>query len=184
MRAHEALGLAAQGGGEGLKVQAMVHVAQILEAEGRLPETMSLLDEIVALARRTRHQPALMYALAYRGTILYWKREYGPAEEHFVEGADVAARLRHGFGFLVCRMFRDLCRARLGRISEALAGFAESADLPAATGTGSGSRAFSPTRDGCAARSRRSRGRPPSARKRSASLARTPRPRPRSRSPS
>jgi tetratricopeptide (TPR) repeat protein len=107
----------------------MVHVAQILEAEGRLPETMSLLDEIVALARRTRHEPALMYALGYRGTVLYWKSEYGPAEEQFVEGAETAARIGHGFGFLVCRMFRDLCRARLGRISEALAGFEESADL-------------------------------------------------------
>ncbi len=128
VRAHEALGVAAQGGGEALRVQAMVHVAQILEAEGRLNETMSLLDDVIAIARRIGHEWALMAALAYRGTVLYWKSQYGPAEEQFVEGAEAAARVRDGFAFLCCRMFRDLCRARLGRISEALAGFEETTE--------------------------------------------------------
>ncbi len=129
VRAHEALGLAAQGGGEPLRVQAMVHVAQVLEAEGRLSETMPLLDEIIAVARRIGHEPALLAALAYRGFGHYWKGEYAGAEEQFAEGAEAAARLRDGFISLACRMFRDVSRGRLGRISEALAGLQETTEM-------------------------------------------------------
>jgi tetratricopeptide (TPR) repeat protein len=128
VRAHEALGLVAQGGGEPLRVQAMVHVAQVLEAEGRLAETIPLLEEAIAIARRIGHEPALAHALAYRGLACYWQREYRPGEQVFAEGAEVAARVRDGFVSLACRMFRDLCRVRLGRISDGLAGLEETAE--------------------------------------------------------
>jgi tetratricopeptide (TPR) repeat protein len=129
VRAHEALGLCAQGGGERLRVFALLHVAAVLEAEGRLAECVSLLDEVVDFARRIGLDGALAGALAYKGTTLYWKCAYRPAEEIFVEGAEAAARAGDGFVFLCCRMFRDLCRMRLGRISEALAGFEETTEL-------------------------------------------------------
>jgi tetratricopeptide (TPR) repeat protein len=128
VRAHEALGLAAEGGGEPLRVQAMVHVAQVLEAEGRLAETIPLLEDAIAVARRIGHEPALARALAYRGLAHYWRREYGPGERVYAEGADVAARVRDGFLSLACRMFRDICRIRVGRISEGIAGLEETTD--------------------------------------------------------
>jgi tetratricopeptide (TPR) repeat protein len=129
VRAHEALGLSAQGGDEGLRIQALLHVAQVLEAEGRLAECIPILDEVVAVARRIGHDAALTAALAYRGTTFYWKSEYAPAERLFIEGAEAAARARDGFVFLCCRMFRDLCRMRLGLISDALTGFQETTEI-------------------------------------------------------
>jgi tetratricopeptide (TPR) repeat protein len=129
VRAHEALGLAAQGGGEPLRVQALVHVAQVLEADGRLSETIPLLDDTIAAARKGGYEPALAAALAYRGLGFFWKREFHPSEALFADGADVAARVGDGFLSLACRMFRDVCRARLGRISEGLAGLEETTEV-------------------------------------------------------
>ncbi len=129
VRAHEALGVAAQGGGEALRVQAMVHVAQVLEAEGRLTETLPLLDEVIASARRIGHEPALLAALAYRGFAHYWRGDYRAAQEQFAEGAEAASRLRDGFISLACRLFRDVSHGRLGHISEALAGLDETTEV-------------------------------------------------------
>ncbi len=129
VRAHEALGLAARSGDDPLRLQALVHVAQVLEADGRLSDTLPLLDETIATARRIGYEPALGNALAYRGLGCFWKREYGPGERLFAEGAEVAARVGDGFLSLACRMFRDLCRARLGRISEGLAGLEETTEV-------------------------------------------------------
>jgi len=129
VRAHEALGVAVREGGEALRVQALVRVAQILEAEGRLTETIPLLDEIIDAGRRLGYERALLAALTYRGFTHYWMGEYGQAEGLFAEGVATGARLRDGFLFLACRTFYDLCRARQGLLSKALEGLEETAEV-------------------------------------------------------
>jgi tetratricopeptide (TPR) repeat protein len=129
VRAHEALEAAGRAGSERLQVQALVHVAQVVEAEGRLGESLPLFDEIIASSRRLGHEPSLLSALAYRGLARYWQSEYALAEEAFTEATELALRRRHGFLALACRMHLGSARGRLGRLAETRALFDETIEM-------------------------------------------------------
>ena len=125
VRAHEALGAAARTADPRLQVAALVHVAQVVEAEGRLEEALPLFGDIVAESRRLDHRPSLLAGLAYGGLALYWQSRYDAAEEAFAEAAALAETLRDGFLVLACRMHVGLCRGNRGRLGDARAVFDE-----------------------------------------------------------
>jgi tetratricopeptide (TPR) repeat protein len=129
VRSHEAMEAAGRSGSERLQVQALVHVAQVVEAEGRLGESLPLFDEIIASSRRLSHPPSLLGALAYRGLARYWQSEYALAEETFAEAAELALERRHGFLVLACRMHLGSARGRLGRLGETRALFDETIEM-------------------------------------------------------
>ncbi len=129
IRSHEALEAAGRAGSERLQVQALVHVAQVVEAEGRLDESLPLFDEIIASSRRLSHEASLLGALAYRGLARYWQSEYVLAEETFAEAAELAQKRRHGFLDLACRMHLGSARGRLGRLAETRALFDETIEM-------------------------------------------------------
>ena len=151
VRAHEALGLAAQSGDEPLRVEAMVHVARVLEADGRISETIPLLDETIAVARRIRDEPALVAALFHRGFGYYWKREYGPGEALFGK----VSRSPAGFGTVSSFWAADCSGISAAPASagsrKRSPGSRRRRRWPAATGNASGCRACSRTWGGSAA---------------------------------
>jgi tetratricopeptide (TPR) repeat protein len=129
VRAHEALGVAARSGSRQLQAEALVHVAQVVEAEGRLSDSLSLFDEVIEESRRIGHEPSLLSALAYSGLARYWQSEYALAEEAFVEAAALAERLREGYVGSACRMHVGLARGNQGNFGAARAVFDEAIDM-------------------------------------------------------
>jgi len=129
VRAHEALGVAARSGSPQLQAEALVHVAQVVEAEGRLSDSLPLFDAIIEESRLMDHEPSLLSALAYRGLAHYWQSEYALAEETFVEAAALAERLREGYLGSACRMHVGLARANQGRLGAARAVFDETIEM-------------------------------------------------------
>ncbi|MFI5006669.1 MAG: ATP-binding protein [Solirubrobacterales bacterium] len=129
VRAHEALGVAARSGSRQLQAEALVHVAQVVEAEGRLSDSLPVFDEVIEESRRIGHEPSLLSALAYRGLARYWQSEYTLAEEAFVEAAALAERLREGYVGSACRMHVGLARGNQGRFGAARAVFDEAIEM-------------------------------------------------------
>jgi len=128
IHAEEALRAADEADSPALRLEAMLLVAQILQESGELGECQSLLDEIVALARSQRADPALLAALAFRGSLHYWQSEYRQAEKTLSEAFALASEQRNGLMVLACLMFLGLARGNLGRMSEALATLMEAVE--------------------------------------------------------
>ncbi len=129
VRAHEAVEAAARSGDARLQVEALVHVARVVQGDGRPGESLPLLDEAIATSRRLGHDPALLMALAYRAFGHYWQSEYALAEVTFAEALDLAERLGDGFLAIACRMHLGLACVNLGRFSEGLAIFDKSIEI-------------------------------------------------------
>jgi tetratricopeptide (TPR) repeat protein len=129
VRAHEALGAARSSGDPGHRLDALLAVAQVLLAEGRLRELEPVLAGMIEDARRARHDPALAWGLDFSGFALYFRGRYAESEARFREARAVGARLRDGFVVLASLMFTGLCRGYRGHLSEALACFAEGAEM-------------------------------------------------------
>lgn len=129
VRTHEALETAAASGNEAARRGALVNVAQILLAEGRLGETVEVLEPLLPEAERAGDRAVLAWARLLRGFVRYWRARYGEAEADFTEGQQLGVDLRDGFLVLVCLMFRGLCRGYLGKVGDALSLFEEGAEM-------------------------------------------------------
>jgi tetratricopeptide (TPR) repeat protein len=128
IHAEEALRAADEADSPGLRLEAMLLVAQILQESGALGECRSLLDEVVALARSQRAHPTLLVALTFRGSLHYLQSEYSQAEKTLSEAFGLASEQRNGLMVLACLMFLGLARGNLGRMSEALATLLEAVE--------------------------------------------------------
>ncbi|HVQ30707.1 MAG TPA: AAA family ATPase, partial [Vicinamibacteria bacterium] len=129
VRAHEALGVAARSGSRQLQAEALVHVAQVVEAEGRLSDSLPVFDEVIEESRRIGHEPSLLSALAYSGLARYWQSEYARAEEAFAEAGALAERLGEGYVGSACRMHVGLARGNQGHFGAARAVFDEAIEM-------------------------------------------------------
>jgi tetratricopeptide (TPR) repeat protein len=123
--ARELLDVATRAGGAGEADEARARTGQVLVCEGRLAEAVSLLDGVIAAARRRGPGVALQIGLSYRGCAHYWQARFEGAEGDSAEALALATELGNGFYALAARMFLGLARANLGRISEALDDFAD-----------------------------------------------------------
>ena len=112
-----------------LRLETMVITALRHQCYGELAETKPLYGEVIHIARKINHRPALLSALTWRGFVYFFQSEYQQAEEVLVEARTLATELRDGFRLLNCLFCLGLVIGNQGRVSEAIGIFNEAIDL-------------------------------------------------------
>jgi tetratricopeptide (TPR) repeat protein len=129
VRAEEAFQAAEAAGDEVLRLEALVALALILQDGGDLAECRFLLEEVLDRARRRKHVPSQIAALAYRGIVHYWQSEFPEAELRLSEALALALEAHDAFHLAVGRLFLGLSQGNLGRISQAAHALAEGREM-------------------------------------------------------
>ena len=107
-------------GDPALRSEAMSNCALLHLVSGELHPAKVLFDEAIPIARSTRHMPALLPSLIYRGLHHFFVTEYTNAEALEAEAAGLAIEARDGFHLANALFYLGLSLGNQGRVSEAL----------------------------------------------------------------
>jgi tetratricopeptide (TPR) repeat protein len=124
-RARELRDVADRAGSKEAAAEADARMGQALVGEGRFRDAIPLLERVIASARGGGPAVARQIGLSYRALVHYFQTEFVATEARSLEASALARERGDGFYALGARMLTGLARAKLGRVSEALADFTD-----------------------------------------------------------
>ena len=119
-RAAEALEVAERAGNDKLRCDTMLMIGLKHCCYGELKEGKTILDDVIATARRLDYKPALLGGVTWRACLHFFQSEYALAIEKATEGLRLASELRDGFLMLTAMFFIGLSQGNQGKMSDAL----------------------------------------------------------------